>query len=304
MQRRGRRLQDELTQPAMKVQGVTIGTAADSAGPAKDLPGAKRAARSMCCNATPWSTWTRPDLRLQRADHADALQPVADQLRDRRQDRQGQAGRRPRHRHRQVLRRRPDLDLHPQGGLKFEDGTPITSADVRQSVERLYAPFETNGPTYLQQWLSGDGQTYRKALPDGPYKGKHLPSSVLDTPDDRTVVFHFDRPRAEVPFSVAMPAIGAVPPEKDTKEKYDKKPVASGPYKIAEFKPGKSMTFVRNDQWDPRTDAIHHQYVDRFEVSFGHQWVDSTRRLQAADGSDRTAMTWTNVVDPRRSPRC
>ncbi len=36
-------------------------------------------------------------------------------------------------------------------GVKWEDGTPITSADIRQSVERLFAPFITSGPTYLQQ---------------------------------------------------------------------------------------------------------------------------------------------------------
>ncbi|WP_327353643.1 ABC transporter substrate-binding protein [Streptomyces sp. NBC_01304] len=183
-------------------------------------------------------------------------------------------------------------------GLKFEDGKTITSKDIRHGIERLYAKYQTAGPTYLQQWLSGEGQDYRKALPDGPYKGKHLPASVLDTPNDKTIVFHFDQPRAEVPFAVAMPNITAVPAAKDTKEKYDKAPVASGPYKVQNFKPDKSVEYVKNDQWDPKTDAVRHQYVDKFSVSFGHQWVDSTRRLVADRGVDKNGMTWTNAVDP------
>src|SRR4051812_10822712 len=57
-------------------------------------------------------------------------------------------------------------------GVKWEDGSPITSKDVRQSVERLFAPFINTGPSYLQQWLANTpGADYRKLLPDGPYKG-------------------------------------------------------------------------------------------------------------------------------------
>ncbi len=114
---------------------------------------------------------------------------------------------------------------------------------------------------------------------------------MLDTPDDKTIVFHFDQPRAEVPFAVAMPNIGAVPPGKDKKEGYNKAPVASGPYKVADYKPGKGIASVRNEHWDPKTDPIRHQYVDRFEVSFGHQWTDSTRLLLADQGADKQAMT-------------
>ncbi|WFB07586.1 ABC transporter substrate-binding protein [Streptomyces sp. LX-29] len=189
-------------------------------------------------------------------------------------------------------------------GLKFEDGSPITSADVRQSVERLYAKFATDGPQYIPQWLSGEGQSFRKALPDGPYKGDHLPDDVLDTPDDKTVVFHFREPHADTPYAVAMPNIGAVPaePGKDTKERYDTHPVASGPYKIGTLKAGKSLTLVRNEHWDPRTDPVRHQYPERFAVSFGVQEPDSARRLLAERGGDRQAMSFTNAVTIEAGP--
>ncbi|MEV5960109.1 ABC transporter substrate-binding protein, partial [Streptomyces sp. NPDC051987] len=90
-------------------------------------------------------------------------------------------------------------------GIKFSDGTPITSADFRQTFERLFAPFINQGPTYLQQWLANtNGADYRKLLPDGPYKGKHLPDSILETPDAKTIVFHFKTPHPDLPYALAM----------------------------------------------------------------------------------------------------
>ncbi|MFC5718858.1 ABC transporter substrate-binding protein [Streptomyces gamaensis] len=188
-------------------------------------------------------------------------------------------------------------------GLKFEDGSPVTSQDVRWAVERLYASFETDGPQYVQQWLSGEGTTYRKALPDGPYNGQHLPASVLDTPDERTVVFHFQRPHADTPFAMAMPGYGAVKAEKDGKQKYDNAPFATGPYKVADYKVGKSLTLVRNEHWDAKTDPIRHQYVDRFEIGFGHQYTDSTRRYLADQGGDKNALSFSNAVAPEMTEK-
>ncbi|MFF5129248.1 ABC transporter substrate-binding protein [Streptomyces syringium] len=190
-----------------------------------------------------------------------------------------------------------------KNGLKFEDGSPITAKDVRWGIERLYAPFETDGPLYIPQWLSGDGNDFRKALPDGPYNGKHLPSSVLDTPDDKTIIFHFRQPHADTPFATAMPNIGAVKQAKDTKQKYDNAPFSSGPYKVGTYKVGKSLTLVKNENWDPKTDPIRHQYADRFEISFGHQFADSTRRFLADQGGDKNALSFSNAVAPEMTEK-
>ncbi|OIK26426.1 ABC transporter substrate-binding protein [Streptomyces malaysiense] len=183
-------------------------------------------------------------------------------------------------------------------GIKFADGTPITSKDVRQTFERLFAPFINQGPTYIQQWLADTtGTGYRKLLPDGPYKGKHLPDSVLSTPDDKTIVFHFQKPHPDLPYALAMAGYSVVSAKGDTKEKYDKKPVTSGPYKIQSFKSGKSMVLVKNPDWDPKTDPIRHQYVDRFNITFNQQFEASTKALLADSGPDRTGISWNNQVD-------
>ncbi|MEV6791083.1 ABC transporter substrate-binding protein [Streptomyces sp. NPDC051320] len=183
-----------------------------------------------------------------------------------------------------------------KSGIKDQNGNEITSADIRHSIERLYAPFITDGPTYVQQWLSGAGSAYRKALPDGPYKGKHLPDSVLATPDDKTIVFHFKDAEPDLPQALTMTGYSVVPEKGDTKQKYDTAPVSTGPYKIADFKPGKSMTLVKNTNWDPKTDSVRHQYVDGFNIGFNHDDDDQTKTLLADRGDAKNAMMFTGQV--------
>ncbi|KAF4406210.1 MULTISPECIES: ABC transporter substrate-binding protein [Streptomyces] len=188
-------------------------------------------------------------------------------------------------------------------GIKFEDGSPITSKDIRHTFERQFADFITEGPSYVQSWLAGKTE-YRDLLPGGPYKGDHLPDSVLETPDDKTVVFHFKKPQNDLPYALGMPGYGVVPAgSKDTRQKYDKDPLATGPYKIESFKSGKSMTLVRNTEWDPETDPARHQYPDKFEITFNHQNDDSSKRLLSDTGENQFATSFNNAVDAGTIPQ-
>ncbi|WP_307536924.1 ABC transporter substrate-binding protein [Streptomyces sp. V3I8] len=180
-------------------------------------------------------------------------------------------------------------------GIEDENGNAITSADIRHSVERLYAEFIFDGPTYLQTWLSG--AKYREALPDGGFGKKHLPDSVLETPDAKTVVFHFDTARPDLPQTLAMPGYSVVTEKTDTKAKYDKAPVSTGPYKIAEYKVGKTLKLVKNEKWDPKTDSVRHQYVDGFNFDFGVTESTQTKRLIADQGAAKSAIQFTGGVD-------
>ncbi len=69
-----------------------------------------------------------------------------------------------------------------KSGLKFEDGTPITSKDVKYGVERIFAQdVLSGGPTYLVDFLD-QGQNY-----PGPYKDTDpdkLGLKSVTTPDD------------------------------------------------------------------------------------------------------------------------
>ncbi|GAA2227696.1 ABC transporter substrate-binding protein [Streptomyces nogalater] len=176
-------------------------------------------------------------------------------------------------------------------GLKWEDGSDVTMEDVRHTFERLFAPFITEGPRYVQTWLEG-GDKYK-----GPYEGKSLSSIEVD---GKTITFRLSEARADFNYTLAMRGYSLVPKKHDTKEKYDKRPFSCGPYKIGDRKIGKSITFVRNEHWDPKTDSIRNAYPDRYVFQMGYELVASTDRWIADQGNDQYAVPIFNEIAPER----
>ncbi|MFF2521695.1 ABC transporter substrate-binding protein [Streptomyces liangshanensis] len=182
-------------------------------------------------------------------------------------------------------------------GLKWEDGSELTVEDVRHGIERGFASFTTDGAGYVQAALTGN-QDFRSVY-KGPYSGKHLSSIVTDT-GAKTITFHLKKAHPDLNFTLAMTSYGAVPVKLDTKEKYDKDPVSSGPYRIKSHAPDKSMVLVRNEHWDPATDAIHNAYPDSFAFEFGPQPIPLADRLIADSGDDQFALMAYSAVPAER----
>ncbi|MFG2353958.1 ABC transporter substrate-binding protein [Streptomyces sp. NPDC048521] len=176
-------------------------------------------------------------------------------------------------------------------GIKWEDGSDLSMDDVRHTFERLFASFVTEGPRYVQQWLVG-GDKYK-----GPYSGKELDSIEIS---GRKITFRLTEPRTDFNYTLAMRGYSLVPKKHDTKEKYDKRPFSCGPYKIDSRSIGKSMTYVRNEHWDPKTDSIRNAYPDKFVFQFGFQPIASTDRFIADRGNDQYAMAIFNEVAAER----
>lgn len=152
---------------------------------------------------------------------------------------------------------------HLRAGLKFEDGTPITSKDVKYAIERSnFAPEAlSNGPTYFKAYLEG-GDKYK-----GPYKDKNGLASIA-TPDDQTIVFHLAKPFADFDYLATFSQTAPVPQAKDDGAKYVQHIVSSGPYKFASYEEGASASLVRNPNWDPKTDPIRKALPDKINVKF------------------------------------
>ena len=179
-------------------------------------------------------------------------------------------------------------------GIKFEDGRPITSQDVAYGVARTFSPDLPNGPHYIQQWLADDLDYNR--IYEGPYNGGSLIPPGVETPDEKTIVFHFDTPRPDMPFAGALPTTTPVPRDMDTRADYDNRPFASGPYKIASYQRGQRLVLVRNDQWDPTTDPTRHQYPDTIQFDFGAGAVQISERIIASQDLDAAAVGWAGVA--------
>ncbi|GAA2379093.1 ABC transporter substrate-binding protein [Dactylosporangium salmoneum] len=152
-------------------------------------------------------------------------------------------------------------------GLKYEDGSPITSKDFKYAVERIFSSEVVNaGPKYLVDVLD-QGQKYPGVYKDTDPNKMGLKS--VQTPDDSTIVFTLKEPNSDFMYLLSMPAAGPIPQAKDTGEKYAQHPISSGPYKFETFDEGKKLTLVRNENWDPKSDTVRLALPDRVEVTFG-----------------------------------
>ena len=121
-------------------------------------------------------------------------------------------------------------------GVKWHDGKPFTSEDVKFSIESIVRPFHSRGRTYFGE------------------------VTAIETPDPRTVVFKLKTP---VPYflkafqageSPIMPRHGFTEDEisgnRIRQAKIMQQPIGTGPFKLKEWQRGSHIIFERNpDYW-------------------------------------------------------
>ncbi|MBV9586997.1 MAG: hypothetical protein JO213_19155, partial [Alphaproteobacteria bacterium] len=148
-------------------------------------------------------------------------------------------------------------------GVKFHDGTPLTSADVVASWQHIIHP------------------------PEGYLSPRRSWYDMVDTvtaPDPATVVFHLKF--ATTAFLPALADPFAFIYQKAKLEKdphwYETNILGSGPFKLAEYETGQSISGIRNP------DYYHNglPYLDGFKAIFAPK---QATRLDAIR-SDRAAM--------------
>jgi len=170
-----------------------------------------------------------------------------------------------------------------RSGLKYQDGSAITSKDVKYAVERSNFARDvlSLGPNYFQQFMAG-GDKYK-----GPYKDKSAKGlSSIETPDDTTVVFHLKTAFQEFDYLVAAPQTAPVPQAKDTGVDYVKSIVSSGSYKFQSYSEGKQAVLVRNENWDASTDPLRKQYPDKIVVNLKVNAETIDKDVLAGDAID------------------
>ncbi|MCZ4121490.1 ABC transporter substrate-binding protein [Streptomyces sp. H39-S7] len=163
-------------------------------------------------------------------------------------------------------------------GVKYEDGTEVTSKDVKYAIERSnFAPEAlSNGPTYFKAYLVG-GDAYK-----GPYKDKS-PGGLasIETPDDSTIVFHLSKPFADFDYLATFSQTAPVPAAKDTGAQYVKHIMSTGPYKFESYDDGKSAVLVRNPQWTKENDPLRPALPDKITMKFKVNGVTIDKDLLA-----------------------
>lgn len=144
---------------------------------------------------------------------------------------------------------------HLKPNVKFQNGDPVTSADVKYGVERTFArTVLPAGPIYYQVLLQDN--TY-----PGPYvdRAKNIMGlTSVTTPDKTTVVFHLNQPFADFNYVVALPQSTPVQPSWDTGAhagaNFQLDPESTGPYQFQSYAPHQQLTLVPNRYWNQAAD--------------------------------------------------
>jgi peptide/nickel transport system substrate-binding protein len=169
---------------------------------------------------------------------------------------------------------------HIQPNVKFEDGTVVTSQDVKYAVERTYARTVLPlGPSYFPLLLKDP--TY-----PGPYKDRAkniMGLTSVTTPNSTTIEFHLQHPFADFNYVAAIPQTAAVPPAKDTGAQYQLHPMSTGPFKFQSYQLNKQIVLVPNTFWNPATDPNAKQLPSKIVVNLNVNANDIDNRLMAND---------------------
>jgi peptide/nickel transport system substrate-binding protein len=131
-------------------------------------------------------------------------------------------------------------------GLKFSDGSPLTSADVKFSFDRNVAIADPEGASSLLANMKS-----------------------IEAPDPKTVIFHLKAPNAVWPFILTTQSMAIVPSDVFPKDKVqpDNKVIGSGQYTVASYEPGQQLVLEKNPQYGgaypAKNDRAIVQYFDK-----------------------------------------
>jgi peptide/nickel transport system substrate-binding protein len=195
---------------------------------------------------------------------------------------------------------------HLRPGLTYEDGTPITTKDIKYAIKRLYATGVINGGPSPYYWCLLDDCVDGKAKYKGPYDDPDGDLPRIETPDDTTIVFNLTQPYADFDYLMSLGTAAPIPADKDDGEDYAQHPVSSGPYKIDSYEPGKSITFVRNENWSQASDPVRKPKVDKVVLTMFSNRDDLDQRVLAgtidalADNGFKAAAITQTLNDPNK----
>jgi len=157
-------------------------------------------------------------------------------------------------------------------GVRWETGDQVTCQDLKYGIERRFSkdPDRQTGPAYPLVYLKDNDPPYEGPWVGGNNDGRGLES--IECVDQRVVRFHLNRPVGDFGYVVSMAVFAPVKVgADDDRDAYNRRPLSTGPYKIAEHTYNKEnpeenrLVLERNEFWDPATDPVRKAYPDRIE---------------------------------------
>ncbi|MER7071606.1 ABC transporter substrate-binding protein [Terrabacter sp. NPDC000476] len=187
-----------------------------------------------------------------------------------------------------------------RAGPTWQDGSPVTCADVRHGVARTFdRRTHVGGTNYASFLLDVPTRVTPEGLEKPVYAGPSDTAHQGDLEravacDGRTITFHLREPEPDFAQIVALPEFAPRKASSDTPSDAASYAVmSSGPYRLAApWDPERGGTFVRNERWDPRSDPIRHAYPDAIRVTSGLEEQGVIQRLLNQQDDDAYAVSW------------
>jgi peptide/nickel transport system substrate-binding protein len=185
-----------------------------------------------------------------------------------------------------------------KSGPKWQDGTPVTCADIKYGVSRTFAVNTiTGGPNYAIQFLDIPTNADGSSQYAGPYtkKGQALYDKAVVC-NGNAITFNLRKPVPDFNYAVSG-ALAAFAPFKASQDKAAQsnfQVFSDGPYMLqGTWQEGKGGTFVRNPNYDPKTDdtSIRRALPDKIVWQEGLTEETIFDRLLKNQGPDQFAVT-------------
>ena len=163
--------------------------------------------------------------------------------------------------------------------MKFEDGTPITSKDIKYAITRtLDKDIFPDSPTYFDDLLAWPAD-YK-----GAYKSKDVNTdSAISTPDDKTIVFHLKNSFSSFDYLATTSRSYPVPAAKDTGAKYKEHPVSSVPTCSAGLRGGQEVHPRAEPELGPQDRPAAQGPAGRLQYTMNVNQEDIDNRIIAGE---------------------
>ena len=153
----------------------------------------------------------------------------------------------------------------------------VRAEDFIYAIERQFDPSQPS-PNPYSRLISGV---------DDFAAGKAKTISGMRALDRYTLQITLDQPANDFPSILTLPFFSPVPEDQASGYRpgldYPEHLIASGPYRLRQYKPGRRIELVRNESWNPRNDPLRAAWVDKILVDIGRSEADIQQGIESGE---------------------